>query len=70
MIGAQPSGFEAWWSQFLNIAYPVLQMLFWIVMIAVAVYAVVLFKRWVEAQTGGEKAASSEERISVEEFVE
>jgi hypothetical protein len=71
MFAAEPSGFEAWWTEFLNIAYPTIQMLFWLVMIGAAIYAVVLFRRWVNAQTGTSRAATEEpETVSVEEFVE
>ena len=70
MFAAEPTGFEAFWTQFLNIAYPTIQMLFWLVMIVVAVYAVLLFRRWVKAQTGDGRATEDSQEISVEEFVE
>ena len=46
-------------------------MLFWLVMIGAAIYAVVLFRRWVNAQTSVAAVTAEEsETVSVEEFVE
>ncbi|GAB4276590.1 MAG: hypothetical protein Kow0056_07190 [Coriobacteriia bacterium] len=81
MFAAEPTGFEAFWTQFLNYAYPALQMLYWLVMIAVALVAVSLFKKWVNHQTGSDARAEAseegpgtadepDEEISVEEFVD
>ncbi len=58
---------------------PILQMLLWIVQIVVFVYAVVLFKRLVDSQTGRTKATASgdaggaadaDKKVDIEEFVE
>jgi hypothetical protein len=68
MIGTTPSAFDAWWADFLNIAYPLLQMLFWVTIALCAVYAVRQLKRFVDARVGVELVAGQE--ISVEEFVE
>jgi len=54
---AVPSAFEAQFQQFVYYAGPILQITMWIVMIVVAIYAVVLFKRLVDFQTGGGKKA-------------
>ena len=80
MIGA-PTGFELFWQTYiLQYGAPILQMILWIVQIAVFVYAVVLFKRLVDFKTGrnvsdavadaGPDAPAVEEKIDIEEFVE
>lgn len=46
------SGFEAQFQQFIYYAGPVLQIALWLVMIFCAIYAVLLFKRLVDFQTG------------------
>jgi len=56
---AVPSGFEAQFQQFVYYAGPILQITLWLVMIVVAIYAVVLFKRLVDFQTGAKKVADA-----------
>ncbi len=81
-----PAGFEAQFQQFVYYAGPILQILMWVVMIVAVIYALVLFKRLVDFQTGRTKVAHAEEApalevaqskkpakadaIKVEEFVE
>jgi len=83
---AVPSGFEAQFQQFVYYAGPMLQIALWLVMIVAAIYALVLFKRLVDFQTGAGKPAKSDDvasapsaetkksksddAIKVEEFVE
>ena len=83
---AVPSGFEAQFQQFVYYAGPILQIALWLVMIVVAIYAVLLFKRLVDFQTGAGKAdevvvpvetkvieakkANREDAVKIEEFVE
>jgi len=83
---AVPSGFEAQFQQFVYYAGPILQIALWLVMIVVAIYAVMLFKRLVDFQTGAGKAdgavasaetevaepkkAKKEDAVKIEEFVE
>lgn len=55
---AVPSGFEAQFQQFVYYAGPMLQIALWLVMIFAAIYALVLFKRLVDFQTGGGKTSS------------
>ena len=85
MVGAQ-SGFEAAFQEFVYYAGPVIQLAYWLVMIVAALWAVVLFKRWVDFQTGAGKtegasespagasapvtAMSQDKPVSVDEFVE
>jgi hypothetical protein len=83
-VGAQ-SGFEVAFQEFVFYAGPAIQMTYWLVMIAAALWAVTLFKRWVDFQTGAgrdvEKAVTpdacapaatpaQEKPVSVDEFVE
>ena len=71
MLGAEPTGFEAWWAGFVNVAYPALNMLFWIVIAGCAIYAVVKWKRYVDAAVSGAgEPPRADDTVSVEEFVE
>jgi Ca2+/H+ antiporter len=82
---AQQSGLEAWINQYGNIIYFFGQLAFWLALAVAAVYAVVLFKRLVDHQTGAaaakaaEKAAGdsaqagkpkADEPVKIDEFVE
>ena len=67
MIGVEPTGFEVFWQDFLNIAYPTIQMVFWSTLTVVAIIAVRLFKRLVDAKAGG---IAPDDDISIEEFVD
>ena len=76
MIGA-PGGFEAQFQQVVFYAGPVIQLVYWLVMIVAALWAVSLFKKWVDFQVGdsdadasADTAESADEPIKVEEFVE
>lgn len=53
---AAPSGFDAMFQQVVYYAGPILQISLWIVMMVAAIYAVILFKRLVDFQTGANKA--------------
>ncbi|MFU8891865.1 MAG: hypothetical protein ACNA76_09520, partial [Anaerosomatales bacterium] len=81
-IGVQ-SGFEAAFQEFVFYAGPIIQLAYWLVMIVAALWAVTLFKRWVEYQTGVKADAvdaalptgattptAPATSISVDEFVE
>ncbi len=73
-IGAQ-SEFAVAFQEFIYYAGPIVQILYWVVLAASAVYAVLLFKRLVEFKAGGAAApgraeGSPERPVSVEEFVE
>lgn len=57
MIGAQ-SGFEATFQEFIFYAGPIIQLAYWVTMIVAALWAVTLFKRWVDFGTGSAKSAS------------
>lgn len=61
---AVPSGFEAQFQQFVYYAGPMLQIALWLVMIFAAIYALVLFKRLVDFQTGAGKPAKSDDAVS------
>ncbi len=73
MLGPE-SGFE----QVIYYVGPIVQLLFWVVMAVCALWAVLLFKRYVDHVTGGrtdgEKPAVSvdaaQEPIDIEPFVE
>lgn len=84
MVGTQ-SGFEVAFQEFVFYAGPAIQLTYWLVMIVAALWAVTLFKRWVDFQTGAGRnvespdvpapvgpaaAPTSEKPVSVEEFVE
>jgi hypothetical protein len=82
MVGVQ-SGFEVAFQEVIYYAGPIIQLGYWLVMIVAALWAVTLFKRWVDFQTGaggpGDDAAAAadvpapaapEKPVSVEEFVE
>ncbi|MBC7266792.1 MAG: hypothetical protein H5T75_07470 [Coriobacteriia bacterium] len=65
------SGFE----RFVYYAGPIVQMLYWIVMAAAAVWAVLLLKRWVDhatrdASAPGAPAEADEPTVDIEPFVE
>ena len=77
MMMGEPSGFEAWFQEFIFYAGPIMQMVYWLVMAVAAVGAVLLFKRWVDCATGGGRdardATASEaaaEPVPIDEFVE
>ncbi|MDP2181983.1 MAG: hypothetical protein Q8K99_05355 [Actinomycetota bacterium] len=75
MTTTAASGFDAWFQQFMYYAGPTIQVLYWIAMVVVAIWAVMIFKRWVDFQTGvvAKKAAEdtgANEPIKIEEFVE
>ncbi|MHB9003118.1 MAG: hypothetical protein ACYC6C_03520 [Coriobacteriia bacterium] len=74
-----PAGFEAQFQNFVYYAGPIIQLLFWVVMIIAAIWAVLLFKRWVDFHTrntpepvapAAEADKPKREPIQVEEFVE
>lgn len=74
-----PAGFEAQFQNFVYYAGPIIQLLFWTVMIVAAIWAVLLFKRWVDFNTKNADAAvipappeekAKREPIQIEEFVE
>jgi len=83
MVGAT-GGFEAQFQEFVYYAGPIIQLMYWLVMIVAALWAVVLFKRGVDFQTGAKaeetKSASSapaapaasapEKPVDVDKFVE
>ncbi|MBE0418481.1 MAG: hypothetical protein IBX63_12075 [Coriobacteriia bacterium] len=84
-IGAQ-SGLEVAFQEVIYYAGPIVQLGYWLVMIVAALWAVTLFKRWVDFQTcangtaeeagrtGAAAApaapAAPEKPVSIEEFVE
>ncbi len=75
-IGVQ-SDFELAFQEFVFYAGPIVQLLYWIVMIVAVLWAVKLLKRWVDFRTSDVSARSDaqaksepEEPISIEEFVE
>ncbi|PKQ09987.1 MAG: hypothetical protein CVT69_02055 [Actinobacteria bacterium HGW-Actinobacteria-9] len=74
-----PAGFEAQFQEFVYYAGPIIQLLYWVVMIIAALWAVLLIKRWVDFQTRTHDEAAApvleaekpkREPIQVEEFVE
>jgi len=77
MVGAPAGGFEAQFQEIIFYVGPVLQLVYWLAMIVAAIWAVTLFKKWVEFQIGDSGADASDEStksadgsIKVEEFVE
>ncbi|MDY0087805.1 MAG: hypothetical protein RBS78_04575 [Coriobacteriia bacterium] len=62
MIGAQ-SGVEAAFQEFVYYAGPILQLLYWLTMVVAALWAVLLFKRWVEFQTAQDSGAAKEATV-------
>ncbi len=79
-VGA-PSAFDLWFQSFVAYAGPILNLLFWVVMMVAVIWAVMLFKRLVDFQTGAAKpsegateiASTTKEggaAIDIEEFVE
>jgi hypothetical protein len=58
---AQQSALEAWINQYGNIVYFFGQLAFWLALAVAAVYAVVLFKRLVDHQTGAAAAKAAEQ---------
>lgn len=58
-VGAT-SGFDVWFQEFVFYAGPIIQLLFWLAMIVAAFWAVMLFKRLVDFQTGSRTAAVDE----------
>ena len=69
-MGSVPSEFALRFQEVLSYVYPVAQILFWLVIGAMAIWATMLFKRYVDRVAGLPGEASRSERISVEEFVE
>ena len=80
MMGG-PTGFEAAFQEIVFYAGPIIQLSYWLVMIVAVLWAVTLFKRWVEFQTGAKAdaadaaadtpaAPAAREPVSVDEFVE
>ncbi|MDP2232179.1 MAG: hypothetical protein Q8K89_00970 [Actinomycetota bacterium] len=82
---AVPSGFDAVFRKVVYYAGPILQISLWIVMMVAAIYAVVLFKRLVDFQTGAKNTVEADaiapqagkakkdkkaDAIRVEDFVE
>ena len=77
MVGASAGGFEAQFQEIIFYIGPVLQLVYWLAMIVAAIWAVMLFKKWVEFQIGdsgadasGKSTKSADDSIKVEEFVE
>ena len=81
-IGAQ-SSFEVAFQEFVYYAGPIIQLAYWLAMIVAALWAVTLFKRWVEFQTSAKAdvaesalpavataPAAPAKAISIDEFVE
>ena len=82
-VGAT-SGFDVWFQEFVFYAGPIIQLVFWLAMIVAAFWAVMIFKRLVDFQTGSRMAVLDEPAvveselatkpakpaIDVEEFVE
>lgn len=75
MTTTAATGFDAWFQQFMYYAGPTIQVLYWVAMVVISIWAVMVFKRWVDFQTGvaakdaGADSVASEP-IKIEEFVE
>jgi len=67
-----PTGFAATFQSFMYYAGPIAQVLFWLVVGIAAIWATLIFKRYVDFMTGGAspKAGSKTETVDVEKFVE
>lgn len=82
MGSVAPTAFELWFQEFVAYAGPIMNLLYWLVMIIAALWAVMLFKRLVDfktgvAQSGDDAPAASKtvakgktETVDIEEFVE
>jgi hypothetical protein len=70
--GAAPGGLLGFLTQYGQIIAFFAQLLYWLVLAAVSVYAVLLFKRYVDALTGGKAPAAPAEKksVSVEDFTD
>lgn len=69
--GAAPTGFIGWITQYGQIIAFFAQLLYWIVIAAVAVWATLLFKRYVDGVAGGSSSAKpTPEAVKVEEFTD
>lgn len=69
---ATSGGFQAAFTSFMYYAGPIVQIVFWVVLAAAAVWACVIFKRYVDFVTGGSKPAikPAEKPVDVEQFVD
>ncbi len=67
---ASPTGFVGWILQYGQIIAFFAQLIYWIVIAAVAVWATLLFKRLVDFRTGTLSAADNKEPVKVEEFTD
>jgi hypothetical protein len=82
---AQQSALEAWINQYGNIIYFFGQLAFWLALGVAAIWAVILFKRFVDHQTGAAQAkaeakaatsasssseTSADAPVKIDEFVE
>lgn len=80
MGSVAPTAFELWFQEFVAYAGPIMNLLYWLVMIIAALWAVMLFKRLVDFKTGvasgddalaaGTTTKASSETVDIEEFVE
>jgi hypothetical protein len=79
----EQSGLMAWVSQYGNVVFFFAQIAYWLLVVAVAIYAVYQFKRLVDFKTGAagpesdtddtedkKDADSGSEPVKIEEFVE
>lgn len=80
MGSVAPTAFELWFQEFVAYVGPIMNLLYWLVMIIAALWAVMLFKRLVDFKTGvasgddaleaGTSTEASSETVDIEEFVE
>jgi hypothetical protein len=82
----QAPTFQLYFQQFMYYAGPIVQLLFWIAIAAAAIYAVILFKKFVQLKAievgvdavvaadaledKAETTAAADTKVSVDEFVE
>lgn len=67
------SGIQVQFQNFMYFAGPILQLVFWIVLGACAIWACLIFKRYVDFMSGAvseEMSKPAEKPVSVEEFVD
>ncbi|MHB1340719.1 MAG: hypothetical protein ACYC77_01740 [Coriobacteriia bacterium] len=67
------SGVSSGFDQFVYYAGPIVQLLYWVVMASVSVWAVLLLKRYVDHKTrdrAATKPPAPATNISIDEFVE